>query len=97
MSVLGDLIEARVKYPKHVKYGVFIGRLYTDHGFPIDMAFDRLDMSNQQKLAVLQGACGWLVEHKRNSGATDKAIERQRKMNNEITLRFIKTGETGVY
>jgi len=77
--------------------GSQIGHLYTDYGLPIDMALDKFRLTKQQKIAVLFGAQNWLIEHRRNSAATDKAIERQRKTNREVLERFIKTGETGVY
>jgi hypothetical protein len=83
---------------KLVEFGIEIGHLYTDKGFPVDMALDRLpNLSKLEKLAVLTGLCNWLIDHKRNSGATDKAIDRQRKLNNKMVDDFIKTGETGVY
>ena len=77
--------------------GVKIGKLYTDHGLPIDMALDRLPHSKEQKLSILDGACQWFIEHKRNSGATEKAIERQRTTNRKMIEDFVKKGETGVY
>lgn len=80
-----------------VALGIQVGKLYTDHGLPIDMALDRLDLTKDQKLAVLHGVCQWLIEHKRNSGATEKSLDRQRATNVRMVEDFIKTGETGVY
>lgn len=82
--------------------GKQIGRLYTDHGLPLDMALDKLDakwpgITKDQKVLVLYGACQWFIEHKRNSGASEKAIERQRNLNAKIIADYIKTGETQVY
>lgn len=78
--------------------GKTIGQIYTDHGLPIDMALDRLKgYTKLQKLAILIGAQSWLIEHRRKSSATDKALDRQRKSNRETLERFIKTGETGIY
>ena len=77
--------------------GEKIGRLYTDKGFPVDMALDRLPYTHEQKIAILNGALGWLIEHRRNSGATDKAIDRQRATNRDIMGRFINNQETGLY
>ena len=74
-----------------------IGKLYTDHGLPLDMSLERLPHSKEQKVQILYGACNWLIQHKRSSGATDKAIERQRKANIRTVERYLKTGETGVY
>lgn len=97
MNIPGGLLESVVTYPELQELGVKIGRIYTDHGLPIDMALDRLPHSHEQKIAILNGALSWFVEHKRQSGATDKAIERQRATNRDIMERFIKTKETGVY
>lgn len=77
--------------------GIKIGKLYSDHGFPIDMALNRLPHTEDQKVAILDGVCKWLIEHKRLSGATDKAIDRQRKTNLKMLKDFIRTGETGIY
>lgn len=77
--------------------GVKIGKLYTDHGLPLDMALDRIKCTKEQKINILYGAQNWLVEHKRNSGATEKAIERQRATNIKTMEVFLRTGETGVY
>lgn len=79
------------------KMGVEVGKLYTNHGLPIDMALDRLRLTKLQKIAILYGAQQWLIEHRRNSNATDKALDRQRKANREVLVRFIQTGEAGVY
>jgi hypothetical protein len=79
------------------KLGVEIGKLYSDHGLPIDMALDRMPYGKDAKLAILHGVCQWLIEHKRNSGAGEKAIERQRATNRRMIADFIRTGETGVY
>jgi len=80
-----------------LELGKQIGKLYTDHGLPVDMAFDRLDMNSEKKIVVLTGALNWLVEHKRNSGAPEKAIERQRKLNTRMMGHFMQTGEVGLY
>lgn len=79
------------------KIGVEIGKLYTNLGFPIDMTLDRLDMSQQEKLSVIDGCCQWFIEHKRNSGAGEKAIDRQRKANRKMVEDFLKNGEVGIY
>lgn len=83
--------------------GIKIGKLYTDFGLPIDMGIDHLVKNNwlpddkRCKVQVLFGAQNWLIEHRRNSNATDKAIERQRKSNRQTMDAFIKTGESGIY
>ncbi len=77
--------------------GIKVGKLYTDHGLPLDMALAKFGTTKDQKILVLNGALGWLIEHKRNSGATEKALDRQRKANRETMRAFVETGETGVY
>lgn len=77
--------------------GIEIGKLYTNHGLPIDIAFDKLPHTKEEKLSILDGACQWFIEHKRNSGATEKAIERQRIANRKMLEDFISKGEVGVY
>lgn len=80
-----------------IALGKRLGRLLTDHGLPVDMSLSRIDVPDRKKLAVVNGICQWLIEHKRRSGATEKAIDRQRKQNAEAIDRFINTGETGLY
>ena len=82
---------------KLLNFGTEIGKLYTNHGLPIDMALDRLDYTQEQKISVLIGAQNWLMEHKRNSGATDTALGRQLKTNVDTMERFIFKGETNIY
>jgi hypothetical protein len=99
-NTVGAVIEAAAGHPDLVSIGVNVGKLYTDHGFPIDMSLSELakrGMSKQQQLAVLEGACQWLIEHRRLSGAPEKAIERQRKLNRQMVERFLKIGEVGLY
>lgn len=96
---LSEIIESKIQPNSEQlqELGIKIGQLYTDMGFPIDMALNKLDMTKEQKISILDGACQWLIEHKRNSGATDKSIERQRKTNREMLERFIKGKEIGAY
>jgi hypothetical protein len=61
------------------------------------MALDRLPYERGVKLQVLNGACEWFIEHKRLSGATEKAVERQRQANRKMVEDFLATGESGVY
>lgn len=77
--------------------GVEVGKLYTEHGLPLDMALDRLEHPKDQKLSILHGACWWLVEHKRRSGATEKSLERQRAANLNMISSFVRGAELGVY
>lgn len=98
MPALGELIEALITHDTAMEeLGLKIGKLYTDHGFPIDMALDRIDLPMQRKIVLVNSALGWLIQHKRNSGATDAAIERQRRFNRTAIERFINTGEAGIY
>lgn len=78
-------------------YGIEVGKLYTDHGLPLDMALERIEQPKEAKLVILQGACQWFIQHKRNSGATEKAIERQRAANRSMIEAFSKGNELGVY
>lgn len=78
-------------------FGTSIGKLYTDHGFPIDMALARVPLTKDERAVVLLWAQHWLIEHKRNSGASEKAIERQRATNRRTYTAFISTGESGIY
>lgn len=97
---LSMLIEAKVQPGKPFleELGIKIGKLYTDHGFPVDMALDRLSgYTKLQKLSILDGVCQWLIEHRRLSAAGERAIERQRKVNKDMVERFINTGESGAY
>lgn len=95
----GNLLKSKVQAGTEdlQALGIEIGKLYTNHGLPVDMALDRLDMSKEQKLSVLDGVCQWLIEHRRNSGATEKSIDRQRTINRKMIEDFIKKGETEVY
>lgn len=80
--------------------GVEIGKLFTDRGFPLDMSVQELKKrgyKQAQIIAILNGALHWLVIHKRNSGANDKAIDRQRAANVKFLDNFITKGETGAY
>lgn len=100
-EVIADLALSVSTYPELVEYGRSIGKLYTDFGLPIDMALAEVDKkqktSKLQKLAMIQGSCEWLIQHKRNSGATERSIDRQRKANRNMIESFWKTGETGAY
>ena len=100
MNALSEVLEA-LTYSRRDEFldmGKQIGRIYTDFGFPIDMALEKLpESTKQQKLLIIMGAQNWLIEHRKNSSATDKALERQRRINKEALERFIQTGETGMY
>lgn len=95
--MIDNLLESIISNRDLEGVGIKIGKLYTNHGLPIDIALDKLPHTKEQKIAILTYAQNWLVEHKRNSGATEKAIERQRKANRESMETFVKTGETGIY
>jgi hypothetical protein len=99
MKELGILIDSKEQpFSNELQeIGIKVGKLYTDHGFPIDMALNKLPYSHMQKVSILDGACSWIIEHKRKSGATEKAIERTRKSNRTMIERFINKKEVGVY
>jgi len=78
--------------------GTSIGKLFTDHGLPLDMSLDQMkDYTHAEKLSVLFGACQWFIQHKRLSGASDKALDRQRKANRDMIDRFTTRQEVGMY
>lgn len=77
--------------------GVEIGKIYTDFGLPIDMALEKIKGDKRTKAQILFGAQNWLIQHRRNSAATEKALERQRKINVQTMRSFIRTGESGIY
>lgn len=96
---VGSILESKVQPFSNdlQELGIEIGKLYTDHGLPIDIALDELSYTKEQKISILDGASQWLIEHKRNSGASDKSIERQRQANRKMMEDFITKGETGIY
>jgi len=99
IDIKKELVRLRAN-PQHEdlhKFGIEVGKLYTDQGLPIDMALDRLEGNKEQKLMMLDGVCFWLVQHKRNSGATEKSIARQQQTNIKMMTDFIEKGETGIY
>ena len=100
MTALGELLTSKAQSNSQdlQELGIKIGKLYTDHGLPIDMALDKLQgYTQEQKLSILDGACQWFIEHKRNSGATEKSLDRQRATNVRMVEDFINKGETGIY
>lgn len=98
-KLLTELLDSQILDSNSQLYdlGIKIGKLYTDHGLPLDIALERLKYPKEQKLAILNGALHWLVLHKRNSGAPEKAIERQRKLNRQYAERFLAGKEVGAY
>lgn len=80
-----------------IEYGKSLGKLYTDFGLPIDMSLARIEANKDFKLLMLDGALAYFIEHKRNSGASESAIERTRKSNRKAIENFIKKGEVGIY
>lgn len=99
MTALPELLKSKVQpySNKLQQIGIEVGNLYSDHGLPIDMALDRLPHTKEQKISILDGACQWLIEHKRLSGANEKSVDRQRKANRQMVEDFIYKGEVGVY
>lgn len=106
-EVLAELLKAEQSVPPATKkeledMGLHVGKTYTDHGLPIDMALDQLDkrfpgLTRYSKVIILNAALGWLIEHRRNSAATEKALDRQRKNNRETMRRYLESGEAGLY
>ena len=80
--------------------GTWVGRLYTDKGLPLDMSIAELRKRNFTEddiFIIVEGALTWFVQHKRNSGATDKALNRQREQNSKTMSAFLAGRETGLY
>lgn len=101
-SVVGELIKSQLMIDSEnmdhiLRLGERIGKLYTDDGLPIDIALQSPYIPSDNRLLVLHGACKWLIEHKRRSGATEKAIERQRAVNRRAIESFINYGECKIY
>lgn len=101
-SVIGHLIQSHTTTTSEnmdhiLRLGERIGKLYTDDGLPIDIALQSPSIPSENRLLVLHGACKWLIEHKRRSGATEKAIERQRAVNRRAIESFINYGECKIY
>lgn len=101
-SVVGELIKSQLMIESEdmnhlLRLGERIGKLYTDDGLPIDIALQSPSIPSDSRLLVLYGACKWLIEHKRRSGATEKAIERQRMVNRRAIESFINFGECKIY
>lgn len=96
LASLTDIITDEDMKP-FIDLGKEIGQLYTSYGFPLDISLERLKMNKKEKVAVIHGASCWFIEHKRNSGATEKSLEKQRRTNNDMITRFVSTGETGIY
>lgn len=100
--MLADLLTALAKPgAKELEaLGTQVGKLYTDQGFPVDMALTELGKkgySKEVQLLILHGACQWFMEHKRSSGASEKSLDRQRKANRSYLESFMSKGEVGVY
>ncbi len=96
LAMLADNLTYEGSY-KLENLGIKLGKLYTDKGYPLDLALGLLKLPLEHKVVVLHGACQWLIEHKRNSGAGENAIERQRKTNRKMQEDFVRSGETGIY
>lgn len=101
-NIVRDLIDAYISRDNSSEleaFGVSIGKLYTDHGLPLDVAFDNLplNLDKTDKLIILEGSLNWFIQHKRQSGASEKSLERQRKLNTRAVKSFIETEEIGIY
>lgn len=100
MSSLGELLDRITGNPRQeelVALGKELGRLYTDHGLPLDLSLHHLGLPRSDNVLMLYGACQWFIDHKRRSGALQPAINRQRAVNRKMLEDFTRTGETGIY
>ena len=101
-TTLRQTVRAVINLPNRsrlIDFGRTLGRLYTDNGLPIDIAMDELPEGTtiDEKTVILVGVGEWLIEHKRKSGATEAAIERQRKANVKMLADYQAKGEVGLY
>lgn len=102
--VLAALVDS-LMLPDHkqwVTFGRTLGRLYSDKGMPVDMSLAEVakrtpGLTQHHYVAMISGVGSWLIEHKRNSGATEKSIERQCDANNKMVADYLKRGEVGLY
>ena len=82
---------------RFIAIGMELGKLYTDFGLPLDMSLGKINLPKAHKAIVLYGALQWLMTHKRNSGANDRALERQRDTNSRMMRTFLEREETMEY
>jgi len=103
--LLGKLIECMQVYKEHnvhttglTELGQKMADMKNSTGYPPDRFMERLtSLSSQEKLFVSHIYCVEMINHKRMSGAPEKAIQRTRKHNRQILNRLIDTGELGAY
>lgn len=103
-ELIGHILDAQEKCRDDLEYlennGKKIGELYTDYGLPIDISFDQPQVKalpKEYKIILLNSALNHMIQHRKNSNATDSSIEKARKSNREFLANFIKNGEVGVY
>lgn len=101
---VGVLIQAIAKHRRDDQlnfYGKEMFRFKSELGFPPDMFLDKLAKEHRldrlQLVYVLNVFFEQLMEHKRQSAAQEKALERTRRQNGDRILAFIETGEVGIY
>ena len=100
-TLLSKLSELTTKYRANdtlTNLGIKMADMKNRMGLPPDMFMNKLNNLNlDQKLYIAYIYCSEMIEHKRASGAEDKAIDRTRKHNQVIMGRLMNTGEIGEY
>lgn len=101
-ELVGKMIEVyRQRTDEAVKMGKEMARFKNELGFPPDMFLDKLSKTHyldvDDKLWIASSYCDEMIQHKRASGAGEKALDRTRKQNQVILQRLLDTGEMGIY
>ena len=82
---------------KTIHLGKEMARFKNELGLPPDMFMAKLHADKDTKILIAMSYCDEMIEHKRASGAQEKAIDRTRKHNRELMTHLIQTGEMGEY
>lgn len=81
--------------------GAEMARFKTELGMPPDMFLkylkNKMELTENDVIVLADAYCTDMIEHKKASGATDKALDRARQHNKAIMRRLITTGEMGEF
>ena len=86
--------EERSKYEE---IGREMARFKNELGFPPDMFLSKLEFDQEKHKYIVHYYCEAMMEHKRASGAQDKALDRTRKHNRVLMERVLAGEELGEY
>lgn len=95
LNRIHDLLPRQSK--NTIYWGKQMARFKNEMGFPPDMFLKRLNVDNDTKFLISITYCDEMIEHKRASGAQEKAIDKTRKHNQAILRRLLDKGELGEY